>query len=141
MRTVFGCRAVGLIAHYARPVPTTEQHDDDFCSELLTSEKPLQKQTRLDPDQLQRMIADYQSGMTVRQVAVKWNMNGKTVSIQLRRASVVTRPAARKLKEDQIAAIVASYIDGTSMCALAKEHAVHPATIKSHLLRSGVELS
>lgn len=57
----------------------------------FTRLRTLQKQVRLSAEQVQTMAADYQSGMTVEQLAKSYGIHRTTVMIRLEQAGVPRR--------------------------------------------------
>jgi hypothetical protein len=52
---------------------------------------------------------------------------------------VSSRQEQRRLAADQIDEVVARYVDGASIDALAREYGINRTTVISHLERNGVE--
>ena len=61
-----------------------------------------QRQTRLKPEQMAQLTADYESGMSVAAVAEKYGVAPETASRRLRAAGVTIRPAALAIPEPEV---------------------------------------
>ena len=96
----------------------------------------IQQQRHLtETDQLQ-LVASYQSGKTVYELATQFDINRKTVSAVLKRQHVTTR--WRKLTDTQIQQAIALYETGLSEAAVAEHFGVYPSAIHMMLKRHDV---
>jgi lambda repressor-like predicted transcriptional regulator len=100
--------------------------------------KPKQVQRRLRQSETAELVAGYQAGMTVRELAARHRISRQTVSAILERQGVPRR--YRKLSDQQIQAAITAYQAGDSLATIATRCGVHANTIWNALRRVGVEL-
>lgn len=100
-------------------------------------EKHRQDQTRLTPDQIAELVAEYQAGFSVREVAERWLVVRQTVSAHLRRAGVELRSPA---VHDHVDEAVTLYEVGWSLARLGGRYDCDPETVRVVLMRLGVRM-
>jgi hypothetical protein len=84
------------------------------------------------------LIADYQSGVSMRDLTRKYDADPKTIRTRLKEAEVYM---PRILKGDLSATeIIADYQSGISINRLANRHNASYATIRSILVEAGIEI-
>src|SRR4051794_38221271 len=80
-----------------------------------------QAQRRLTVEQVEQLVADYQAGADMKQLASSWGLHRTTVAAQLRRAGVELR--RQGIPEDQLADAIRLYGEGWSLQRLAERYA------------------
>jgi DNA-directed RNA polymerase specialized sigma24 family protein len=99
---------------------------------------PRQVQRRLRPDELTELIASYQAGEEVKELALRHNIHRKTVSNILSRHGVDRR--SKGIPPEQIDEVVADYGHGLSLVTIGDKWSVDPATVALALRKAGIEL-
>ncbi|WP_305779117.1 hypothetical protein [Nocardia nova] len=94
---------------------------------------------KLTPDELQRLVAQYEGGTSIADLARQFDMHTQTVDAHLKRQGVRKR-GAFKLSPKQVAKAVELYADGWSTVAIAKEFDVATNTVARGLVRAGVKV-
>lgn len=97
-----------------------------------------QSQTRLDPRQIDDLIVGYQSGKTIKELAVQFQIHHTTVSNILKRRGVSRR--YRPLTSEQIEQAVNAYQAGSSSKMIGDLLGVDASTIWRSLKREGVKM-
>jgi transposase-like protein len=91
---------------------------------------------RLRPDELDEMVAAYQTGATTRQLAARFGVYRMTISKLLRDRGVnLSEPA---IKLDDVKEAAQLYESGWSLLRLAERYDVGQTTIRRHLATVGV---
>jgi uncharacterized protein (DUF433 family) len=85
-----------------------------------------------------RLVAAYQAGARVEQLAAQFGIHRLTVSGILQREGVTMRP--RGIHADDLPDVIRLYRDGWSLARLAAEFDVSPSTVTSTLRRAGVPI-
>ena len=98
-----------------------------------------QVQHRLAPEQVTELVAAYQSGTTVNELARIYRINRTTVLEHLRRQGIQRR-RPRRLQQADIDKAVKLYASGASVNSVAYELRVGPTTVRRALKQAGVEL-
>jgi DNA invertase Pin-like site-specific DNA recombinase len=92
----------------------------------------------LDPDQVSELVAAFEAGVEVKQLATVYGINRSTVQDHLKRRGV--RRRRRKLNGAAIEKIVGLYLQGWTIEAIGPELRVGASTVRRALLnRTGVE--
>jgi hypothetical protein len=99
---------------------------------------PRQVQRRLKPGELTELIASYEAGETVKELALHHNLHRQTVSNILTRHDIARRPTG--IPTERIAEVIADYQSGLSLAAIGVKLSVEPATVSSALRNAGIEL-
>ncbi|HUD05483.1 MAG TPA: recombinase zinc beta ribbon domain-containing protein [Candidatus Saccharimonadales bacterium] len=99
---------------------------------------PRQVQRRLSPDQTTKLIASYEAGETVKELARRHNLHRETVSKILTRHDITRRP--KGIPTERIAEVIADYESGLSLATIGGKLSVEPATVTLALRRAGIEL-
>jgi lambda repressor-like predicted transcriptional regulator len=97
-----------------------------------------QAQRRLTPQQVERLVAEYEAGTDMKALAARWTMHRATVAAQLRRAGVVLR--RQGVPEDKLHEAVRLYAEGWSCQRLAERYRCDDETVRQTLKRAGVRL-
>lgn len=96
--------------------------------------------TRLQPNQIAELLADYQAGTHLRELATKYAVSESTVKRHIR-ASGVEHRKTRALARDQIQEAARLYVhDGWSILKLSKHLHCAEDTVRKALRNEGVEL-
>ncbi|MFV2195041.1 helix-turn-helix domain-containing protein [Nocardiopsis sp. LOL_012] len=93
---------------------------------------------QLKPAQVEELIAEYQAGATVYQLADRFGIERRTVSNILKRNGIT--PRWRHLTDEQIEEAIQLYCEGWSLAKLGKRFGVADTTIRAQLLKYGVEM-
>lgn len=89
-------------------------------------------------DQSTQLIADYQAGMPVKEMATKYGIHRGSVSKHLREHGVPPRTVG--LDAAQIQEVVKLYARGGSLAAIGKQTGVDKGTVRQRLVEVGVEM-
>jgi DNA-directed RNA polymerase specialized sigma24 family protein len=101
--------------------------------------KPVrQVQRRLSPEQVAQLIADYQAGASMEELAAQWQLHRTTVAAQLRRAGVELR--RQGLPAERMDEAVRLYGEGWSCQRLAERYNCDDETVRQVLKRAGVSI-
>jgi len=98
--------------------------------------KTRQQQTRLEPDQVTQIVAAYQSGATVYELADQFNCHRTTVSGMLKSRGVPMRRTS--LTQAQVDRAVKLYETGLSLSKVGKLVGANAETVRQRLLTCGV---
>lgn len=124
---------LGLLKHLAAvPVPPS--------SPATSAASPPSRSTqrRLTYDQVAQLVAEYQAGADMRELAVRWQVHGTTVAGHLRRAGVELR--RQGLSEEQLTEAVRLYGEGWSLQRLAERYVCDAETVRTYLGRAGMRM-
>lgn len=99
---------------------------------------PRQAQTRLDREGVAQLVAAYQAGGRVKQLARQFGVHRLTVSSILQREGVALRP--RGIHPDDLPEVIRLYQDGWALARLAAKFDVSPSTVTNTLRRAGVPI-
>ncbi len=105
-------------------------------SPSVPSARPVQR--RLTANQVVELVAEYQAGADMRELAVRWQVHRTTVAGHLRRAGVELR--RQGLTEEHLDEAVRLYSEGWSLQRLAERYGCDAETVRSYVRRSGVEM-
>ena len=105
------------------------------CHTLSTDSN---RRSRLDQDQTQRLIASYQAGSTVYQLADEFGIERRTVSAILHRHDVPMR--RQGLSDDQVNDAERLYQQGWSLARIGNHMDVTADTVRTRLLERGVTM-
>jgi DNA-directed RNA polymerase specialized sigma24 family protein len=92
----------------------------------------------LKPVQVDALIAGYRAGRTMKELAVEFGVDRRTVSTHLRRAEIATRQ--RGLDEEQVQEAADLYEAGWSSGRLAERFDVSADNVLKDLRRAGVSI-
>lgn len=118
-----------LHAHLSKPV---------LRDQVEGSPRSRQRQRRLRQSEVEEVVAAYQAGTTLKELAASHHVHRLTISAVLERSGIERR--YRKLTNDDLDRVRNLYEQGTSMAAIAKQFEVNPSTIWHHLRRLGVTM-
>jgi transposase-like protein len=99
---------------------------------------PRQVQRRLPPTETAELIAEYQSGDSVKELALRHNVHRETVSKILSRHGIARR--LKGIPPELIGVVVADYKSGLSLATIGNKLSVEPATVAVALRKAGIEL-
>jgi DNA-directed RNA polymerase specialized sigma24 family protein len=127
---------LGRYSNQAKWTLTVEQASRSLGT--TTEETTLRRTVRqLSPDHVTKLIADYEAGATVYELAEKYKINRKTVSEQLHRHGVSVR---RQGLAEEVQAAAVLYIQGLSLVRIADRFGVNHGTVWRALKASGVPM-
>jgi lambda repressor-like predicted transcriptional regulator len=104
----------------------------------LNLRTPRQVQRRLAPAETDELVAEYESGDSVKELALRHNLHRETVSKILTRHGIARRP--KGIPPTEIEEAIALYEAGSSLAAVGAKFSVNAATVAATLRRSGVDL-
>lgn len=93
-----------------------------------------QLQQRLSPAEAEKLVADYESGVGIKKLAVRYHIHRHTVGMILDRYGIIRRP--RGIPPERLGEVIASYQAGSSLAAIAAELSVAPGTVRLALQRA-----
>ena len=96
-----------------------------------------QVQTRLTDGEVARLIAAYEAGAKINELAANFGVNRNTVSSTLRSSGVA--PRRRGLSADDTAEAASLYLMGWSLSSIGSLFGCTAETVRQALIRSGVE--
>ena len=99
---------------------------------------PKQSHTRLDLQQIDDLVAAYQSGSTIKELTAQFQVHHTTVSNVLERCGVPRR--SRPLTPEQIEQAIKTYQAGSSLKVIGDLLGVDGSTISRTLRRAGLEM-
>lgn len=99
---------------------------------------PKQVQRRLDRSQTAEVVAGYQAGETVYQLARRFGIHRETVAILLERQGVPRR--RRSLTPAQVTKAVSLYAMNQPLTRIAPQLGCHPDTVRRALVKAGVQM-
>jgi len=97
-----------------------------------------QTQRRLTAKQLQRLVAKYEAGASMKELAARWDLHRTTVAAQLRQAGIELR--RQGIPPAGLDEAVRLYVDGWSCQRLAERYSCDAETVRQALKRAGVRL-
>jgi transposase-like protein len=100
--------------------------------------KPKQVQRRLQPDEILDLVAAYQAGTTITDLAKQFQIHPMTVTAHLQRQGVKLRQ--RGLTQAQIEEAAKLYADGWSLTRIGNHFGVYPHSVRYRLRQAGVQL-
>ena len=116
-----------------------ESHNGPSNGKISLSEyAPEQRQTRLDPQQINNLVIAYQSGNTIKQLAAQFQIHHTTASKILERREIPKR--YRPLAPEQIETAIKAYRAGSSSKMIGDLLGVNASTIWRTLRREGVNM-
>jgi transposase-like protein len=99
---------------------------------------PKQHQRRLEADELNRLVADYMSGVDVVELATRYGIARQTVFDHMRRQGAPRRHP--RLTPDDVRKAVGMYQVGKSLAAIGRAVGVDPGTVHRALIKVGVQI-
>lgn len=97
-----------------------------------------QRQVRLAVDEVAELAAEYQAGLDMRDLAIRWNVSRHTVADHLRRAGVDVR--RQGLPQLLVPEATRLYLAGWSLARLGDRFSCDAETVRQALKQAGVQL-
>lgn len=121
------------------PEDTGKDDDPDACNTLRDEATTVrQKQHRLSREETVELIVRYKAGALIKELAVEFDLDRKTVSAVLRREGVELRP--RGLSPEQIDQAVQLYEQGWSLVRVGEKFKVTANTVQARLREREVRM-
>jgi DNA-directed RNA polymerase specialized sigma24 family protein len=98
-----------------------------------------QAQRRLTAEQVQQLVAAYEGGDSIKELAARWGLHRTTVATQLRLAGVQIR-RRQGLPDTLLDEAIRRYNDGWSCQRLADRYGCNATTVWKVLQQAGVKL-
>jgi DNA-binding CsgD family transcriptional regulator len=95
-----------------------------------------QKQKRLSAEEIAQLISLYQSGMTVYDLADKFDCNRQTVSAHLKANGIKLR--RQRLSEKQVDEIIRLYQSGISCLKVGEMLGIDSTSVHNYLVKCGI---
>ncbi len=95
-----------------------------------------QAQRRLAPNQIAELVAEYQAGADMRELAGRWGVHRTTVAGHLRRAGAELR--RQGLSDEQLSEAVRLYGEGWSLQRLSERYGCDAETVRARLKKRNV---
>ena len=99
---------------------------------------PAQRQRRLQRAEQEDLVARYQAGDLMSELAQRYGIHRRTVSAILKRHGVPTRPSG--LAPEQVQRAVLMYAQGRSLAKIGKLLGVDAGTVHARLRQQGVQM-
>jgi transposase len=93
---------------------------------------------RLNERAIDDIVAAYEGGATVRQLAERFEVSRATVSSRLESRGIARRRTGRSLDDDEVRDACERYEAGESLAQLGTAYGVDPSTVWNTLKRQGV---
>jgi len=100
--------------------------------------RPRQLQVRLTDDDVDRLVARYQAGLTLNELATAFGADRRTLAGWLQQRGVARR--GRRLTPTDVSESIGLYRVGWSLAEIADHFGVYPQSIRYHLQKAGIEL-
>jgi len=97
-------------------------------------------QHRLDTLEIDRLVADYQAGRSLADLASEFDIHRRTVAMHLERRGVARRATLRKMSHTDIEEAARRYRAGDSLATVGSALHVDAATVRRELQRAGVTI-
>lgn len=94
---------------------------------------------KLTPEEVQKLVAQYEAGASIANLAREFGMHTQTVDAHLKRQGV-RKHGVFKLSPEQVDEVAKLYCDGWSTIEIAKEFGVATNTVSRGLVRARVKL-
>ena len=116
-----------------------QDQDPEACDTVRNQATTVcQKQHRLTQEETARLVSRYQAGAHIKELAVEFDLDRRTVSAILRREGVQLRP--RGLTNEQIDQAVQLYSQGWSLVRIEEKFKVDAETVRTQLRKRGVRM-
>ena len=133
LRSLISC----VLRGSERRVPrgrSPKRHD----SRGAVAKNPAKSQTRLTIEQRMELVADYEAGMPVRIIAVKYGVHRGTIPAFVLRSGGQLRSTG--LNNDRRASAANLYRDGHTLQEVADRLGIDPKTVRNAVVAEGVTL-
>ena len=105
---------------------------------IVSRRRPKQNQIRLTSEEVGALVAAYQAGSTLDEVAADFGIYVRTAAAHLERHGVAQR--RHRLTSDEVAEAIHLYEQGWSLSQIGERFGVWPQSIGYRLRRAGVKL-
>lgn len=136
-----------LLAYRAAhpPKPGEEPHEGPKGTDAGTGglsgwQVSLQHQVHLSEARQAEVVALYESGAPIKEIAQRFRVHRVTVSEICKRHGVELRSTKRRMTEEQVEIAARRYREGASLATIGKELGLNASTIWNRLIKSGVEM-
>jgi IS30 family transposase len=113
-------------------------HTNSSVTWEIAVERRNQIQRRLTASESEELCGAYQSGKTIRELTVQFGIHKTTVTAVLERAGVDRR--IRTISAEEVAQAAQLYNEGLSTAVIGARLGFSPETIRSNLMRQGIEI-
>lgn len=86
------------------------------------------------------VVALYKEGIAVKEIAARFNIHRRTVSVICERHGVELRNKTRGLTDEQLQIAIRRYEEGASLATVGAELGINATTVRKHLLATGVQM-
>ena len=86
------------------------------------------------------VVALYKEGVAVKDIAERFNIHRRTVSVICERHGVELRNKTRGLTDEQLQIAISRYEEGASLATVGTELGLNATTVRNHLLTAGVRM-
>lgn len=123
-----------------QPVDLAQRVVADSKKRATSTEKrpPKQQQRRLSADDVDRLKADYLTGVKITDLASRFGIGRQTVLEHVRRSGLPRRHS--RLTPEETALAIELYLAGNSLATVGGALAVDPGTVRRALIRSRVSI-
>ena len=124
------------------PESAVKKQEDSISNPAPEQEvagSPRQRQRHLSPAQASDLVAAYQAGMKIRELAARFNVNRTTVLAHVERARVPRHSDHGKWDDTMLAEAASLYEQAHSLAAIGQRFGVHAKTVASRLRQAGVQ--
>jgi len=112
--------------------------DDKAAADSSRQRRPRQLQVRLTDDEVDGVVAGYQAGLTLAELATTFGADRRTLAGWLQQRGVSRR--GRRLTPTNVEESIRLYYDGWSLAQIADHFGVYPQSIRYQLQKAGVAL-
>ena len=122
----------------ARPQDNAPDPDGTPAPDGSHRRRPRQLQVRLSDDEVIRVVAGYQAGLTLAELATAFGANRRTLAGRLQQRGVSRR--GRRFTATDVDESIRLYRDGWSLAQIGSHFGVYAQSIRYHLQKAGIEL-
>jgi transposase len=117
----------------------SERQYPQYTNQSIIKNTVRQHQKRLSEGEIKAVIAEYQGGATVYELADKFNCHRETISRNLKKSGL--QPTIKKFTtQAEIDLLATHYTNGMKLDDIAKQYGVAKSTIRITLRNSGVKM-
>ncbi|MDR1495396.1 MAG: helix-turn-helix domain-containing protein [Clostridiales Family XIII bacterium] len=115
------------------------RHYPQYDDQALIKHRVTQRRKWLSEAETEQIVSSYQNGVTVYELADKFDCNRETISNALKRNGI--QPTTKKITDQaKINEIISQYASGKKLNDIAELHSVGASTIRKILIKSGVAM-
>jgi len=107
-------------------------------SRIVTTQSQIRGARQLRPDEVEKLVARYQEGAMVKDLAHEFGISRDTVCKHLNRREVERR--SRGLRPEDVAEAARLYRAGWSLAKISEKFGTTDMTVRARLLEAGVEM-